>query len=559
MPAARIAALAVCALTLVVPAAHGHAWSDTHTLTTDGAGPVADMSRSGYAIAGWSASDGGYVATAAPGAGFGPAEKLATQGRGIADVAVAENGDAFALWYGSSGTVFVATREAGGTWQAGEQLPMSGGLGNADLVAGPDGDAAVITDGPEGARGAHTYQREAGDNAFAAGGTSTTSYQPFVFAGYVGDRVVIVGEVDNNQVATSTLEPDGTLSPSRKIDDISGPPGMSLATSDTGAVVAWPAFADTDGDGDSESHMRAARAGADGAFDDGEKVSGDLYKGVMYPDSAIAADGRTLVGWGDAEYDPVALVSAPSPTAPFAAATPPTVPGNRSDEIELEVDSRGADLAAWYFQDNAGGSATRVEVATRLPGQSAWCGAETLASHRANAYTLRLFTDGAARGFAIWQTPAAGPTGTSSVWVSRYAAKDDCPPTPPAPPAQEVNREEVVYLPPPPPPPVVTVVKRFVQLSLPKQAAVDRKGRVKLAVGCSGEAATCAGRLVLKRGRATWASRAFSLAKGRRTLTLQLRKAARKALKRRRRAAVTVELRLEGQAVRRARLTLARR
>jgi hypothetical protein len=556
MSAARIAALASCAFALVVPAAaHAHAWSDTHTLTTDGAGPVADMARSGYAIAGWSASDGGYAATAAPGETFAPPQKLATPGTtGIADVAIAENGDAFALWHGSSGAVYVATRDAGGTWQAGEQLP--GSYGPADLVAGPDGDATVVTDGPEGSRGLHIYQREDDDNFFTPGPTATVSYQPFVYAGYVGDRVVIAGEVENDRVEASVLEADGTLGASQLVDQESGPPGMRLETDEAGAgaVLAWTGFNDQ-----ARARMRAARAGADGAFGAGEQVSGDLYKGVLYPDAAIRPDGRTLVGWGDAEYDPVSLVAAPSPTAPFAGTPVPTVPGNRSDEIQLEFDSRGAELAAWYFQDNAGGSAERVEVATRLPGAAGWCGAETLAAHRANAYTLRLYTDDAARGFAIWQTPAPGPSGSASVWVSRYAAKEDCPPSPPPPPPQEVQREEVVYLPPPPPPPVVTVVRRFVQLSLPKRAAVDGKGRVKLPVGCSGEASVCSGRLVLKRGRTTWASRAFTIAKGKRTLVMRLNKKARKTLRKRRRAAVTVELRLKDQAVKRARLTLARR
>ncbi|HEX8084447.1 MAG TPA: hypothetical protein VF529_09175 [Solirubrobacteraceae bacterium] len=551
MPAIRLAAVVLTAASLAAPAAaSGHAWSDTRTLTTDGALPTSDMSRSGHGIVAWvSADDGTFAAIAPPGGGFGPAEGIASLDRPIHDVAIAENGDAFALWFGSTGSVFVARRHAGGTWSAGEQLV--GAEGPADLVAGPEGDVTVVTGGDPGLR---IYQREAGDNTFTAGATGTIDFEPFLHAGYVGDRVAIIGQALGAELHAVTLQADGTLGAPYLVDDELGPQSRRLATDEggAGAVFTWPVS--------SPSHMRAATAGPDGTFGAGQKVSGDLYKGVMIPAGAIATDGRVLVGWGDAEFDPVTLVEAASPGGAFGPIAAPAVPGNRTDDLHLAFDSRGAALAAWYFSDNAANGTTgRIEVAMRLPGQSAWCGAETLATHRANGYTLSVETDGNGRGFATWQTPAGGPDGTASVWVSRYAAKDDCPPTPPPPPPEEVQREEVTYLPPPAPPPVVTVVRRFVQLTAPRTATVDRRGRVRLPVTCSGDAPACAGKLALKRGRSVWASRSFAVPKGRRALRVQLRAKARRALARRRRAKVVLELRLQGQSVKRSALTLRRR
>ena len=82
---------------------------------------------------------------------------------------------------------------------------------------------------------------------------------------------------------------------------------------------------------------------------------------------------------------------------------------------------------------------------------------------------------------------------------------------------------------------------------------------MRLAVRCAGEAATCAGRLALKRRRAVWGSRTFTIARGQRVIRLRLRPAARRMLARRRRAAVTAELRLRGQPVKRSALALRRR
>ena len=550
MPTPHLVAAAAAAFTLLLPAAaHGHAWSGTRTLTSNGASPVADMSRSGHAIVGWriDGGSGGAVAIAAPGSDFGAAQVLDTPGPSVQDVAIADNGDAFAA--GSTDTgIYVAVRRAGdSTWRGWQQLP--GASGSFDLAAGADGNVIVVTGGSPGLR---TYRRS-DPNTFSQGPTGTTALSP-LYAGCVGTRVVVAGRIDQE---THGLVIDGdTVGAPDRIDTVGGSPNMRFVVdrAGAGAVLSWQAY-----DG-WRAHMRAATAGSDGAFGDGQDVSGTLNKGVMHPDGAIASDGRILVGWGDAHLDPVSLIAAPSPGAAFAPTTPPPVPGNRSDDLRVAFDSRGAELAGWYYASAAqNGSTGRIEVATRLPGQSSWCGPETLAAHRANGFTLKLRFDGSGNGFAVWDTPASGPTGTASVWVSRYAARNDCPPTPPAPPAEEIRREEVVYLPPPPGPPTVTTVRRFVQLTLPRIARVDRRGWVRLPVRCAGEGSRCTGRLALKRRRAVWGSRAFTIARGQRVMRLRLRASARRALARRRRAAVTAELRLQGQPVKRSALALRRR
>lgn len=549
MGVSRTALLGGIALALCAPAtASGHAWSTSTTLTTAGSGPLSDMSESGHAIVGWT-SGGGRVALAAPGGDFAPAAELATMGAGLGDVAIAENGDAFAAWQDQNG-LHVATRQSGGSWSGGQPLPGVGQYASFDLAAGPAGSATVVANGSSGLL---TFRRQAGDAVFASGPSSPASLSSIV-AGYVGQRVAVAGS-DYDDVRALTLAADGTPSASTVVDGVTGPPnGLRLAADrgGSGAVLAWTGFGDT-------VHMRAARAGSDAALGPGAAVSGQLYKGMLHPHGAIARDGRVLLGWGDGEFDPVAMALAPSPAAPFGSTTAPPTPGNRTDDLQVDFDGRGAQMAGWYFSDNAANGATgRVEVATRLPGRDGWCGPETLAAHRANGYTLRLRFDAAGRGFAVWQTPAGGPSGSSSIWVSRYAARDTCPPTPPPPPGGEILREEVVYL-PPEPQPVVTTVRRFVRLTLPVAANVDRRGRVRVPVRCSGEGATCPGRLALRRSGAVWANRTFAIPRGKRTLSLQLRRPARRALRRAGRAAVTAELRLEGQKVKRARLVLRRR
>jgi hypothetical protein len=557
----RAAAVVVAALSLAAPsAASGHAWSDTRALSSDGSFPVSDVAMSGHAIAGWRASADAKpeVAVGAPGGTLAvTSDQPPTMGYGVHDVAIAENGDAFAAWMDNT-TLRVATRRAGETWMAGQQLVGVSQNASWDLAAGPNGDAVVVAAGSSGEL--LTFRRDAGDATFAAGPSGPGALSS-ITAGYVGDVVVIAGEAGSD-VYGRRLSGD-TLSAATLVDETTGPPeGLDLRThrGGAGAVLTWPAFGDVDGNGTSDGHMRVARAGGDGVLGAGAAASGALYKGVMKPTGAIAGDGRTLVGWGDAEFDPVSIIAAPSVSAPFAATSTPAVPGNRTDELRLGIDAAGAQLAAWYFQDNASGGsgATRIEVATRLAGAAGWCGAETLATHRANAYTLSLRLDGQGRGFALWMTPAAGPGGTGSIWTSQYAARTDCPPTPPPPPAEQVQREEVVYLPPPPPPPTVVITRRVVQLALPKRASADAKGRVRIPVECKGDG-TCIGRLALKRGRAVWASRSFSIAPGKRTLRVTLRKAARRALARKRRTSVSLELRLSGQALKRSQLTLARR
>ena len=546
----RVAAAAAVAALAFPAAASGHAWSDTRTLSTAASSlGFADMSASGHGIAGWSQADGAWVAIAAPGGGFGAPVKLADNAAQVEDVAIAENGDAFAAWQNQNG-LNVAIRKAGETWSGWEQLVGVGEYDAWDLAAGPDGQATVVASaGGDPA----VFRRETGETAFGPGAVTDGATFYHLQAGYVGDVVTVAGNDYSNQHG-ATIDEAGTLSSFDPLDGPTGSPaGVRLETQRAGhgAILTWPAG----------GHMYAARAGADGVLGDGQRVtSSSLYKGVMFPDGGVSPTGGFLVGWGDAEFDPVSLAGASSPTAAFAPVTAPTVPGNRTDDIQVAFDSRGAAQAGWYFSDNANNGITgRIEVATRLPGSGAWCGAETLASHRANGYTLRLRFDGAGRGFALWQTPAGGPTGTASIWVSRYEARGDCPPTPPAPPPEEVQREEVVYLPPPPGPPVVTTVVRVVRLTLPPRAAVDRRGRVRIPVRCTGTEATCTGRLALKRGRAVWGSRSFTMAKGQRVLRVQLRRSARRALAKRRRANVTAELRLRQQPVKRSRLALSRR
>ncbi|MDQ3741843.1 MAG: hypothetical protein M3389_12965, partial [Actinomycetota bacterium] len=69
---------------------------------------------------------------------------------------------------------------------------------------------------------------------------------------------------------------------------------------------------------------------------------------------------------------------------------------------------------------------------------------------------------------------------------------------------------------------------------------------------CTGAGPLCAGRLALKRARAVWASRAFTMTKGRKVIRVRLRSYARRSLIRRGRATVTLEVRLKGQPVQRA-------
>jgi hypothetical protein len=546
MVAARIAALLALGA-LGLPASAEAYWGMNSPITESGSSPVSDMSRSGHAIVGWrEEAGGGAVARAAPGQMLGAVETLTTTGDGVEDVAVAENGDAFAAWTDDAG-VHVATRPPGGPWGAPETLAAAAPFA---LAAGPDGDATVVV---AASSGLQVYRRVAGDPAFTAGATAATTYSPFVHAGYVGDRVVVVGHVGEDVIA-HTIEADGTLGAADLVDSTAGPPGMDLATDrgGAGAVVTWPAF-----EGGTSS-MRAATADADGVFGAGQKASGDLVKGVLYPEGAIGPDGRTIVGWGDGDFDPVALVEAGSPTSAFGPVTAPPVNGRRSDELQLAYDSRGSLTAVWYFTDQAnGGQVAHIDSSVRLAGRTDWC--PSLGGHmvRLVANTLRIHTDAQGRGLMAYGEAAPGPGGTGKVWTQWYEAPTytECPPPPsahigfdPAPPGSAPPEEA---------PPAIPV--RRVALSLPRRATVDRRGRVRIVVRCSGDAAACAGRLALKRRRALWAKRSFTVPRGRHVIRLRLRRAARRSLARRRRAAVTLELRLRDQALERSRLALRRR
>ena len=71
------------------------------------------------------------------------------------------------------------------------------------------------------------------------------------------------------------------------------------------------------------------------------------------------------------------------------------------------------------------------------------------------------------------------------------------------------------------------------KLKLSRTLRVDRKGRVNVRVNCAGDAgATCRGTVNIVRGKATYGSKAFTVAAGKTaTVKVTLRKAARAALK----------------------------
>ncbi|MDQ3739807.1 MAG: hypothetical protein M3389_02575, partial [Actinomycetota bacterium] len=122
MTVGRLAALVALAACLALPAGASADWSWNTKITESGSSPVADMARSGHAIVGWrEEAGGGAVARSAPGGKLGPVETLTASGDGIEDVAVAENGDAFAAWADDAG-VHVAIRPLGGSWGAPQTL-----------------------------------------------------------------------------------------------------------------------------------------------------------------------------------------------------------------------------------------------------------------------------------------------------------------------------------------------------------------------------------------------------------------------------------------------------
>ena len=126
--------------------------------------------------------------------------------------------------------------------------------------------------------------------------------------------------------------------------------------------------------------------------------------------------------------------------------------------------------------------------------------------------------------------------GKQAVYCS--AATPTPPATPPPPPSSPPPGPPEVVTPPPPPPPAATP-RALVASALTTRAGVAGDGRVRLRLDCRATGtARCRGTLTLKarlsggRGRATTvARRTFSVAAGGRTVTLHLRRPARRALR----------------------------
>jgi hypothetical protein len=173
------------------------------------------------------------------------------------------------------------------------------------------------------------------------------------------------------------------------------------------------------------------------------------------------------------------------------------------------------------------------------------------------AFTLEMYPTTSSPGFYPPDEAIAVQTSRNREAVLRLLEIADCPyraigkqaqycpaaPTPPA--ATEPPPPPGAPPPAPAPPPARALVT-----ALTSRAGVGADGRVRLRLDCRPTGATrCRGRLTLEarlpggRGRTTTIARlTYSLAAGRRTLTLRLRLPARRALRTRRTLAATATL-----------------
>jgi hypothetical protein len=174
------------------------------------------------------------------------------------------------------------------------------------------------------------------------------------------------------------------------------------------------------------------------------------------------------------------------------------------------------------------------------------------------AFTFEMYPTTASPGFYPPDEAIAAQTARNREAVLRLLEIADCPyraigkqasycapaAPPPAPPA---DPPPVVVVPPPPAAPPATPAPGPLATALTARVGVGADGRVRLRLNCRATApARCRGTITLKarlpggRGRATTIARAsYSVAAGRRTLTLRLRAAARRALRARATIAAT--------------------
>jgi carboxypeptidase T len=177
------------------------------------------------------------------------------------------------------------------------------------------------------------------------------------------------------------------------------------------------------------------------------------------------------------------------------------------------------------------------------------------------AYTFEMYPTTDSPGFYPPDEAIAAQTARNREAVLRLLEVADCPyraigkqavycaaAEPPAPPPPPPVAPPAVVVAPPPPPAALT--PRALTSALTSRAGVGRDSRVRLRIDCRTTAATrCRGTLTLKarlpggRGRTTTIARLnYSVAAGRRTLTVRLRLPARRALRTRATIAATATL-----------------
>ncbi len=560
----------------IAPAAHGHAWSTPQAIGTSPVpnpdewwlAPTPDLraaaSTRGDLIVAWTSTSADTVtvhaARAAPGEPFGPAEVLTTAPRptqtswgGIVldDVVIGETGRAgVLLGRGGSPEAELALAVAGAPF--GDPVPL--GSYDAAVAAEPGGAVLALTV----AGGAATVRRwglgadgvTVASEPMSGHSSSLVATPAQLVLAAVSDGVTAVKRLNR---LTGALEREETVAGSE------------------GRVVAGPGGHVAVTASDDQLHLWAASGQPGGALAPLQDLSGRRLTGEYPP--VVAPDGTVAVGWGGTEWvdtwESLLLAMGPAGTPLQRVASPP-VTHHTWGRIPLAFDA-GSRLIAMASALKDGGefyADGRVAVAARIAG--AWCVPEVLSEDAPHRGVNDLAFDGQGGGVAAWRDRA-----TQEVRISRYAARDDCPPHapppdspgPPMPPhvvaqleEEDRRRQEQEQAQAPAPAPALrrTPPAERPGLVVPSTAAVKPSGALSLRMRCASPTA-CRGTFALRSGPRTWATRRIALRAGANgTVALRLNKAGRRGLSRHRSVRVTALTRLRGQAPARRSITLRR-
>jgi hypothetical protein len=406
---------AVIAVFLIAPGAASATpvWLEPVDLSTIGQNavePAVAVDPHGDTTAIWSRFDGTndivQAAVRPAGGSWGAVKDLSAPGQNARrqHVAVDAQGNVTAVWVRSDGTnniIQTASRPAGGSWSAAQDLSTAGqNAQQPDVAVNAAGDAVAVWSRFDGTNNiVQAAVRPVGGSWGAAQDLSATgqnAVDPRTAVDRLGDATAAWSRFDGtNNIVQAAVRPAGGSWGAVKDLSAMGQNAFDAHVAVDGlgnATVAWRRF-----DG-ANYIVQAATLPAGGSWGEVKDLSAagqSAFKSHVASDAA----GDVTAVWErlDGEHSIVQAATLPAGGS-WGSPQDLSAAGQNANDSFVAVDAQGDVIATWY---RSNGENTIVQAAVRPAGGS-WGGPHDLSATGQNATNARVAVDGQGNAAAVW-------------------------------------------------------------------------------------------------------------------------------------------------------------